>query len=100
MALFSEMMDELGEWKQAAGVEAGLRREFLARAEKAEASLGALVKALDELQEAEIGYRMCHDLDGDGHINTGRAWDKLRQAGKRARSILALMATPGNHGHG
>jgi hypothetical protein len=30
-------MSELDEWKQAASVEAGLRREFLARAEKAEA---------------------------------------------------------------
>lgn len=53
MALFSEMMDEmsekdreLAEWKQAAGVEAGLRREFLARAEKAEAELRATLKAV------------------------------------------------------
>jgi hypothetical protein len=32
---------ELAEWKQAAGVEAGLRREFLARAEQAEGQSGA-----------------------------------------------------------
>lgn len=48
-----------------------------------------LVKALEELQAAETAYRMCHDLDGDGHINTGRAWDKLRQAGQRARTALS-----------
>ena len=31
------------DWKQAAGVEAGLRREFLARAERAEAALEGIV---------------------------------------------------------
>lgn len=50
-----------------------------------------LVRALEELQAAETSYRMCHDLDGDGHINTGRAWDKLRQAGQRARAALAKL---------
>ncbi|WP_375414518.1 hypothetical protein [uncultured Bradyrhizobium sp.] len=49
----------------------------------------ALVRALDDLQSAETIYRMCHDLDGDGHINTGRAWNKLRQAGQRARAALS-----------
>lgn len=53
--------------------------------------MGALVKALDELQSAEAAYRMCHDLDGDGHINTERAWDKLRQAGHRARAALTTV---------
>lgn len=39
--------EELGEWKQAASVEAGLRREFLARTEAAEAQLQAMRKALE-----------------------------------------------------
>lgn len=39
--------DELAEWKQAASVEAGLRREFLARAETAEAQLASARKALE-----------------------------------------------------
>lgn len=49
-----------------------------------------LTKALEDLQDAEQAYRMCHDLDGDGHVNTGRAWDKMRRAGRRARSALSL----------
>jgi hypothetical protein len=56
-----------------------------------------LVKALEELQSAETTYRMCHGLDGDGHINTGRAWDKLRQAGQRARAALSQVTRPVGH---
>lgn len=41
-----DQQEELREWKQAAQVEAGLRREFLARAEKAEAELDATLKAV------------------------------------------------------
>lgn len=37
--VIERLRDEVAEWRQAAKVEAGLRREFLARAEKAEASL-------------------------------------------------------------
>ena len=50
-----------------------------------------LLKALDELQDAEKIYRMCHDIDGDGHMNTGRAWDRMRRAGQRAREALAKV---------
>lgn len=44
--------------------------------------------ALSELSDSERNYRMIHDLDGDAHINAGRAWDKMRQAGHRARALL------------
>jgi len=43
----SHRLSELDEWKQAASVEAGLRREFLARAEKAEAEVARLTAALE-----------------------------------------------------
>ena len=41
--------DELAEWKQAAGVEANVRREFLARAEAAEEELAEGHLALDRV---------------------------------------------------
>lgn len=43
--LVVEQADQLKEWKQAAGVEAALRREFLERAERAEAKLAASSKS-------------------------------------------------------
>lgn len=41
-----ELRSQLAEWQQAASVEAGLRREFLARAEKAEAERDDALKQL------------------------------------------------------
>lgn len=51
-----------------------------------------LREALDRLAKAEETYRQTHDLHGDGHIFTGRAWDVLRRAGNAARD--ALRSTP------
>jgi hypothetical protein len=48
-----------------------------------------LAEALQRLECAEREYRRCHDHEGDGHIVTGRAWDRMRHAGDKARSILA-----------
>ena len=44
--------------------------------------------ALAELEQAEASYRRAHDLKGDGHIQTGRAWDLMRRAGQKARDAL------------
>ena len=44
--------------------------------------------ALERLERAEGGYRAAHDIYGDGHPMAGRAWDELRRAGDRARSLL------------
>lgn len=44
------------EYAQAASVEAGLRREFLARAEKAEAEIGRLNTALCASESLKHGY--------------------------------------------
>lgn len=43
---------------------------------------------LQELSEAEMTYRHAHDVHHDGSMDAGRAWDKLRQAGDRARRAL------------
>lgn len=43
------------------------------------------------LAEAEATYRITHDTRGDGHIETGRAWDKLRQAGDALRRELGHL---------
>jgi hypothetical protein len=47
-----------------------------------------LVEALSELSDAEASYRKAHDLYGGGDIRTGRAWDRLRRAGDKARAAL------------
>lgn len=52
--LFAEAADEIEEWRQAASVEAGLRREFLVRAEKAEAEIERLRAALEAIAEDDI----------------------------------------------
>lgn len=44
--------EALVEYKQAASVEAGLRREFLARAERAEASIEEWIAYADKLEAA------------------------------------------------
>jgi aminoglycoside phosphotransferase (APT) family kinase protein len=76
MMSHESLLDEIEEWKQAASVEAGLRREFLARAEKAEAeikrlraALGPFAKAataIDEWEKASVrpespNYGVTHD---------------------------------------
>lgn len=48
----------------------------------------AVRAALEELALAEEAYRHAHDLHGNGHIHTGRAWDQMRRAGDHARAIL------------
>lgn len=52
----------------------------------------ALVQALEDLQSAEMTYRMTYDLDGYYHQNTLEARGKLRNAGYRARALLAALA--------
>lgn len=51
----------------------------------------ALQLALSRLAQAEHDYRLVHDSQGDGHPQTGRAWDHLRQSGNEARELLAAM---------
>lgn len=44
---------------------------------------------VDDLQLAESRYRSAHDMHGDGHPTAGYCWDKMRQAGDRARAFLS-----------
>src|SRR6266567_121925 len=45
-------------------------------------------KLLDELAAAEAAYRKAYELKGASKIETGRAWDRMRKAGDRARRSL------------
>ncbi|WP_027176858.1 hypothetical protein [Desulfovibrio aminophilus] len=47
-----------------------------------------LREALTDLAAAEMGYRIRHDVHGDGSLHTGRAWDRMRWAGDKARAAL------------
>lgn len=49
----------------------------------------ALREALDDLQQAEAEYRLMHDRHGDGAMAAGRAWDRMRRCGDKARTTLA-----------
>lgn len=49
---------------------------------------------VDDLQSAECRYRSAHDMHGDGHPTAGYCWDKMRQAGDRARAFLSKWAAP------
>jgi hypothetical protein len=46
---------------------------------------------LDDLEKSEATYRKTHDLRGDGHRDTGHAWDVMRRSGDRARELLAQI---------
>lgn len=48
----------------------------------------ALLAVLEGLSVAELSYRRCHDVHGDGSERAGYAWDQLRQAGDRARAAI------------
>ena len=54
-------------------------------------TIEALCEALLELANAEKNYRWLHDTQGGGHIDTGRAWDKMRRAGDKATALLAKV---------
>lgn len=47
-------------------------------------------KALEQLEGAVGFYRMKHDLKGDGHTETGIAWDRMKLAQQRAREVLSF----------
>ncbi len=55
------------------------------------ASQAELLEALGDLENCEAEYRHDHDIYGGGDIRTGRAWDRLRRAGDRARAIIARI---------
>lgn len=55
------------------------------------AAQDGLVEAAGELAFAEAEYRRKHDLCGRGHIDTGRAWDRMRRAGDKVRAALASI---------
>lgn len=55
-----------------------------------------LVAAAQKLSDAERGYRLCHDVKGDGHIETGRAWDYMRKCGDELRAALSELAEASN----
>ena len=70
------------------------------RAHAAEATVAELVEALEDLAVCEAEYRHEHDVYGDGNIMTGRAWDRMRRAGDRARALLSRVASPAEQGGG
>lgn len=40
------------------------------------------------LAGAEVNYRNAYEQHGDGHIKTGRCWDKMRRAGNAIRGYF------------
>ena len=50
---------------------------------------GDLRESARALVAAEVTYRLAHDLHGDGHIITGRAWDKMRNASLKLAAALS-----------
>ncbi len=59
------------------------------------AAIGEVVEALRDLAEKEAEYRHDHDVYGDGNTMTGRAWDRMRYSGERARAALAKLDNEG-----
>ena len=53
-----------------------------------------MLEALDVLQAAEAHYRKSHNAFGEGHIETGRAWDAMRRAGNKACVAVAKATGP------
>jgi hypothetical protein len=50
----------------------------------------ALRAAMDELEQAEAHYRLTFQIaPSAGHLDVGRAWDRMKKAGDIARAALA-----------
>lgn len=45
-------------------------------------------RAALELAMREADYRLNHDVHGDGSVEAGRSWDRLRRAGDQVRSVV------------
>ena len=58
-------------------------------------AIGEVVEAARTLAIAESSYRLVHDLKGDGHTETGRAWDHMRRSGDALRAALAKLDNEG-----
>jgi hypothetical protein len=50
--------------------------------------LRTTIEAALDLSAAVTDYRHTHDMKGDGHIETGRAWDRMRNANTKFRTTL------------
>ena len=79
---------ELEEWKQAASVEAGLRREFLARAEKAEAALAS--RQLFDMTRTALEAARDYLVE---EANSGSVWSSIGSAKALAAIDAALSVT-------
>jgi len=54
-----------------------------------------LMAACKALAKTEANYRLVHDVHGGDSPESGRAWDKLRRCGDKARAAIQLAgATP------
>lgn len=101
---FDDMQEQRDEISQAAGRAAG---DYVRRVDDLEAERDAVLvreaalrDGLDRLQCMERVYRERHDFHGDGHLETGRAWDHMRRAGDIARATLAAHPAPEPAGEG
>ena len=91
----SEARAEIEEWRQAASVEAGLRREFFTRAEKAESELSTLRARVREVVGpfAKAGELFGHRLseEYDQCIYRPAAGDEYSLCGDHLRAARQLM---------
>ena len=83
----AEVERERDEWKQAAGVEAQLRREFLTKANAAEARVAVLERALESIRQYGSDT-LSGRADGG---SDDRQWQReaVREMTRRARTALA-----------
>lgn len=60
-------------------------------------SCADLAEKARALADAEKEYRRLHDLTGDETLDTGRAWDRMRNAGDALRASLPAASAKENH---
>ena len=56
--------------------------------------INPLIAEATALSVCEREYRRCHDLYGRSDMRTGRAWDAMRRAGDRLRTLLSEIPAP------
>jgi len=76
----------------------GALRDARDRAKALIAERDRMKEALREVEVAEREYRRAHDTLGGDQIATGRAWDRLRRAGDKARAALNAEKRDGGEG--
>ena len=81
-------IDEVIEYAATENCDEAIVEQAIEEFAQLRARLAEAETLLLSLADAERTYRMLHDLNGDGSIEAGHAWDSMRHKGDKAIAFL------------